>query len=357
MKRAIFILVPSPHPSGPVKGAFALANALAPMFRVVLAYLKDGPGVEAKLDDRVEEIYLATIPGLLGRLRVYKRHLLQAGGRQNVVSLSMCFSADVINRFCIQQALICSSVRGNLLQNYRHDYGLIGILLAIFHLSFVASFDYVVAMTKAMSAQIYSITGATPQIIGNFVDEQALERFRTPVLHSGQRFYFVFVGSLSSRKQPTLVVQAIFSLVSQGYDIKLDMIGDGPLRDNVLSMVLAYDLQNHIYLHGHVATPYPLIANADALILPSRSEGISRAALEALHLGVPCVLRDVDGNSELLCEPSAGELFSNDCDLPRAMIEAARRGRTRLHKSSLLPSLFRKNIVVMQYLQLFHNHS
>ena len=62
MKQDIFILVPSPHPTGPVKGAFALANALAPIRRVVLVYLKDGPGVDANLDTRVEETLVEPRP-------------------------------------------------------------------------------------------------------------------------------------------------------------------------------------------------------------------------------------------------------------------------------------------------------
>lgn len=353
MNRTIFILVPSPHPTGPVKGAFALANALAPIRRVVLVYLKDGPGVDANLDARVEEIFLATTPGgWRGRLRVYQRLLWDAGGRENVASLSMCFSADLFNRFCSEDAVICSSVRGNLPQNYRHDYGMIGTCLAIAHLLAIRSFDHVVAMTEAMATQIHSIAGVKPKIIGNFIDEQTLECFRSASPYAKGGFHFVYVGSLTNRKQPALIVHAIGLLIRQGHDVKLDLIGDGPLIKSVSAILVKNDLQEHVQLHGRVGNPYPLIAGADAFVLPSRSEGVSRAALEALHLGVPCVLRNVDGNAELLSEPAAGELFSSDIDLPRAMVEAASRGRARSTKSSLLPPSFRQSRAAMQYLQL-----
>lgn len=353
MSRTIFILVPSPHPTGPVKGAFALANALAPIRRVVLVYLKDGPGVDANLDARVEEICLTTTPGgWRGWLRVYQRLLRDAGGREGVGSLSMCFSADLFNRFCSEDAVICSSVRGNLPQNYRHDYGVLGTFLAIAHLLALRAFDHVVAMTEAMAKQIHSIAGVRPKIIGNFVDEKALECFRSASPYAKGGFHFVYVGSLTNRKQPALIVQAIELLISQDYEVKLDVIGDGPLRESISAMVVKNGLQEHVQLHGQVENPYPLIAGSDAFILPSRSEGVSRAALEALYLGVPCVLRDVDGNTELLSDPMAGELFSNDIDLPRAMIEAASRGRTRPIKSSLLPPSFRQSKAAMQYLEL-----
>jgi glycosyltransferase involved in cell wall biosynthesis len=353
MNCTIFILVPSPHPTGPVKGACALANALAPIRRVILTYLKDGPGVDAILHANVEEISLATTSGgWPGRLRAYQRILRDAGGRENVVSLSMCFSADIFNRFCSKDAVICSSVRGNLPQNYWHDFGMIGTYLATVHLLAIRSFDHVVAMTDAMATQIHSIAGVRSKIIGNFVDEQALECFRSASPYVKGGFRFVYVGSLTHRKQPALIVQSIKLLITQGHNVKLDVIGDGPLRQSISAMVVKNGLQEHVQLHGQVGNPYPIIAGADAFILPSRSEGVSRAALEALHLGVPCVLRDVDGNAELLSDPAGGELFSSDYDFPRAMIEAATRGRTRSIKSSLLPPSFRQSSAAMEYLQL-----
>lgn len=353
MSRTIFILVPSPHPTGPVKGAYALGNALVSSRHVVLVYLKDGPGVDANLDSRIEVISLAEIPGgWRNRLRAYRKLLLEAGGRDRVGSISMCLSADLLNRFCADQAVICASVRGNLPKNYRHDYGMLGTLFAIAHLLALRSFDHVVAMTEAMARQIRSLVGIRSKIIGNFVDEQALECFRGTIPYGKMSFRFVYVGSLTHRKQPALLIQAFELLINQGHDVELDMIGDGPLRESISSLVVSRGLQERIHLHGHVANPYPLIADADAFILPSRSEGVSRAALEALHLGVPCVLRDVDGNVELLSEPAAGVLFPNDIDLPRAMIEAASRGRTRPIKSSMLPPSFRQSKAAMQYLEL-----
>jgi len=353
VSRTIFILVPSPHPTGPVKGAYALANALVSSRHVVMVYLKDGPGVDANLDARIEEISLAVIPGgWRNRLYAYRKLLQEAGGRNRVGSISMCLSADLLNRFCTEQAVICASVRGNLPQNYRHDYGISGTLFAIAHLLALRSFDHVVAMTEAMAGQIRSLTGIRPKIIGNFVDEPAIENYRQSVPKENDCFRFVFVGSLTSRKQPELLVQAMDALVNQGHDVEMDLIGDGPLRKSISSSLVSRGLEERIHLHGQMANPYPLIAEADAFILPSRSEGVSRAALEALHLGVPCVLRDVDGNAELLSEPAAGVLFSNDIDLPRAMIEAASSGRTRPIKSNLLPPSFRQSTAAMQYLEL-----
>jgi glycosyltransferase involved in cell wall biosynthesis len=354
MNRTIFILLPSPHPAGPIKGAIALANSLAPQHRIVITYLKHGPGVDSVLDVRVEVIYLAkTSGGWRDRLLEYRALLRAAGGRTRVVSLSMCFSADMLNQFCSQDALICSSVRGNLPKNYRLDYGIIAVPAAIFHLYILRSFDCVFAMTASMAKQIRNISGIEAKIIANFVDEQALEPFRCAPRPSTDPIQFVFVGSLSRRKQPNLVVIAIENLIKQGYDVRLDLIGDGPMREKIQRLVVQRQLAQFIRIHYQVSNPFQFIATADAFVLPSYSEGISRSSLESLYLGVPCVLRNVDGNSELLAARGSGELFSQDRDLARAMILAGINGRRRKFKSSLLPPHFRQPRASTQYRRVF----
>ncbi len=342
--------MPSPHPAGPIKGAFALANALVSEFRVILVFLKHGPGADAILHEHVEVKSLAGIRGgWRFRLAAYRSLLEAAGGRRHVVSISMCLSADWINRLCKAQAVTCSSVRGNLLKNYRLDYGLLGVPLAIGHLLSLRAFDYVVAMTDSMASQLRLLAGLNPRVIGNFVDEAALEPYRQISPGTGP-LRFVFVGTLSIRKQPELVIKAIESIKDK--DVELDIVGDGPLREYLRSLVDSLGLQKRVRLHGHVADPHVIVADADVFVLPSRSEGVSRAALEALYLGVPCVLRNVDGNAELLVDSKLSALFVYEKDLSITMHVAAERSRSRSARHSLLPKAFQQNTAVNQFLRM-----
>ena len=74
-------------------------------------------------------------------------------------------------------------------------------------------------------------------------------------------------------------------------------------------------------------------------VLPSISEGIPRAALEALHLGLPCILR-MRTEIKLITPCVNGELFANDqylLPIMKKMIENPLRV-----SHSLLPSGFRQ---------------
>lgn len=349
--RKLFILVPSLSPAGPVKGAIALANGMAGIREVALVSVKPGPGADALLDPRVKQLSLAHVSGgWAGKLRGYQRLLTAAGGREHVASLSMCFSADLLNRFCKVQAFTCASVRGNLPENYRFDYGVSGAALAFLHMRILRGFDRVTALSSAMATQLARHLGRVPEVIGNFVDEPALEPYRTGnPFHVYQRL--VYVGSLSHRKQPHLVVQALKVL---GPRARLDIIGDGPLRGELEKLARRSGLDRQIIFHGYLANPLPWVAKADVFVLPSFSEGIARAALEALHLGVPCVLRDIDGNRELIRPGHNGALFTRNEDLAEAVRASEAIALTPADRSrkSLLPDAFRQKYAVDKYLHL-----
>jgi len=93
------------------------------------------------------------------------------------------------------------------------------------------------------------------------------------------------------------------------------------------------------------------LARAEALVLPSLSEGISRAVLEALQLGVPVVLRDVDGNRAVVSDGRNGRLFGDPADLPAAILAASGLRRTG-DGGSLLPPTFRQAPCAQAFLEL-----
>ncbi len=356
LMRPLFVLVPSLVPTGPIKGAVALCNALAAHFDVTLVALKRSPDYPGPIDPRVRQVRLAEAGGW----RAYRRMLQQAGGRPRVLSLSFCFSADVVNFLVRRNAVTVSSIRGHLPRVYQIDYGWLGKLLAILHYRVAGCLDQAVAMTQRMAAEFESITGRTPNVIGNFVDEGRLEPLRTATDPKKNPqpagFRYVFVGRLDPLKSPGLVIEAVCSMVSQGIDCSLDVFGDGPLMTTLCSQVAAQGFVNHVRFHGQVSVPWERAAVADCLVLPSMTEGVSRAAMEALYLGIPCVMRDVDSNADLIRGGENGILFTHDSTLCEAMKQAALLGRRlAATRPVLLGDLFRETACVAGFRELLQN--
>jgi len=207
-------------------------------------------------------------------------------------------------------------------------------------------------MNTAMAKQIYAITGRKPSVAYNFIDEAMYKHVKYSRSNSGI-YRFLFLGSLSSRKQPAVLVEALKAIRGLGVDAFLTYVGSGPEVKTIARLANELRLREYIHITGFVSRPENIIIESDVLVLPSLSEGVSRAAMEALFLGVPCVLRDVDGSSELVFEGKNGSLFRDESKLAFSMLTAAGISRATEYRRCLLPDAFRQGFVAGQYLELF----
>ncbi len=180
-----------------------------------------------------------------------------------------------------------------------------------------------------------------------------MEPLRSRCVANEAGWRFVFLGRLDPLKSPDRVVEAVCLLVTQGIPCSLDVFGEGPLMTQLRVMVAERACGDLVRFHGHVDNPWMLAADADCLVLPSQTEGVSRAALEALYLGIPCVMRDVDSNVDLIRPAENGELFIDDVALVTAMQNAARLGRLlSATRPVLLGESFRQSACIDNYRQL-----
>jgi glycosyltransferase involved in cell wall biosynthesis len=352
MYRKYFVVVPAAVKDSPVKGAVALANELCRHRSVTFVTLKKGAEEYHSLDEKVERISLWTAGTWPSRLLTFRNILKQAGGRDSVVSISLCLSSDFINSFCYDLAVTCSSVRGNLPKVYSETYGKLGKFIAYSHIKRLRRLDHVVSMTKSMAQLVEGVIGRPSPIIGNFLDETLLKLFRRKLPNEGP-FKFVYTGSLDKGKQPELLIQAVKTLQNMNVDVRLDVYGDGPLMQNLKNMTGTLKDPQAVCFYGYVSLPFHGVAGADVLVLPSLSEGTSRSVLEALFLGVPCVLRDVDGNSELVKPCFNGALFNKDEELAEVMLSTAKWSRREgLFRNVLIPDPYRQQTAVKKFINL-----
>jgi glycosyltransferase involved in cell wall biosynthesis len=126
-----------------------------------------------------------------------------------------------------------------------------------------------------------------------------------------------YLGALSDEKHPLLAVEAMTHVP----DAQLVLAGDGPLADEVTARAAAVD-PGRIAAVGPIAEPAALLAAADALVLPSRSEGIPAVTIEAGLAGLPVVATDVGGVGEVVVDGETGRLV--DTMTPTAVGAALR---------------------------------
>ena len=120
----------------------------------------------------------------------------------------------------------------------------------------------------------------------------------------------VACGRLMPDKGFDLLLEAFAKSVSSRRGVRLVVIGDGPERARLESLVIDLGLQGRVSLTGHVANPYPIFRRAALFVLSSRVEGLGMALLEAMALRVPVVAFDSNGGGprEVLGPQNYGQL-------------------------------------------------
>jgi teichuronic acid biosynthesis glycosyltransferase TuaC len=125
------------------------------------------------------------------------------------------------------------------------------------------------------------------------------------------------VGALIPRKGQALVIEALPAL--PGVHYWLAGAGEEESRYRALAQKLGVDTRVHFM--GPVANAElpQLYRAADAVVMPSASEGLANAWVEALACGTPIVISDAGGAAELVTSPTAGRIVER---APGAIAEA-----------------------------------
>lgn len=120
----------------------------------------------------------------------------------------------------------------------------------------------------------------------------------------------LYVGRLSHEKGLVCLLEAFAQVRRDFPEAELRLVGDGPLRQDLISLADGLSLSNHIHFHGWLdlsALP-PFYAAADVVVLPSFSEGHPRTMLEALACGAPFVGTSISGVVDTITHEQTGLL-------------------------------------------------
>ena len=134
------------------------------------------------------------------------------------------------------------------------------------------------------------------------------------------------IGRLDPVKNHQGLIRAVRQLQNIGYPVRLVIVGDGPLRDEIESNVQAAQLLPNAIRLGYRSDVERLYKMFDAFVLNSFAEGMSNTLLEAMACGLPIVCTAVGGNVELIADKVSGLWIKpgDDDALVRALTDLIR---------------------------------
>ena len=200
--------------------------------------------------------------------------------------------------------------------------------------------DAVLCNSRLMMDEIARDFAVAPDCLIHLPNPVDVARLRAVALpprrEPGSGARFVASGRLVRQKGFDRLIDMAASLPS---DAHVTIFGDGPDGPALRARADKSQFGARVDFAGFSNSPWDAVAGADAFLLPSRWEGMSNAALEALALGTPVIATpEAGGVAELATagEPGALTLAEAGPAFVAAMVSVVPRPADDL-RSSLLP--------------------
>lgn len=161
---------------------------------------------------------------------------------------------------------------------------------------------------KKSNAKFLAIDPEKVRVINRGRDSK-LFPFHLPESLMMARVRFLNIGRLFPVKGQRDLILGFASFLKQYPDAVLDIIGEGPARESLSSLIKELRLEQHVFLLGARNDIAAIIHEYDCFVFPSYSEGFSGSVVEAMFAGLPILASDIAANKELITHLKTGYLF------------------------------------------------
>ncbi|MEW5692560.1 MAG: glycosyltransferase, partial [Candidatus Hydrogenedentota bacterium] len=119
----------------------------------------------------------------------------------------------------------------------------------------------------------------------------------------------ISVANLREVKNHLFMFEVFKGLLKEFDNVKLILVGDGPLREVLKEKVKEITCEEKIFFLGKQLDVFEFLVHSDILILTSKWEGLPTSIMEASAVGLPVVSTNVGGISELVIDKKTGFLL------------------------------------------------
>ncbi len=272
----------------------------------ILTYSGGGGEPFYKISEMVELIYLADVVGVKNKNlftyaeRIYAlRRLIAQRSPDVIVSFfpHVNVAAVVSSALLRIPVIICEVTDPSM--DPRHNY-----LNALCKLTYRFA-DMLAVKTDSVAGKVRRLYPGLKIVrsIPNPLPTGVIEQERT---RGGRRKTLLSLGRLAPEKQINRLLSAFAEVAPSFDDWDLHIYGDGPLKSALEKQIEELGLQGRGVLMGLTSDPWKVMAEADAFAMTSQYEGFPNALLEAMGIGLPCVVFD--------CQSGPREITRNGKD-------------------------------------------
>ncbi|OJG16787.1 glycosyl transferase [Enterococcus canintestini] len=149
-----------------------------------------------------------------------------------------------------------------------------------------------------------------------------------------QYYNIITMGRLSPEKQQDKLIMAFAKVIKKIPKLRLYILGDGPMKNELIDLVKQLQLSNSIFFLGHLDNPFQILKECQLFTLTSAYEGQPMVLLEAMALQVPVATTRIPATEYVLDNGKRGLLAKNNT------IEGIAEMITTAYKTHVKPAVF-----------------
>ena len=175
--------------------------------------------------------------------------------------------------------------------------------------------DKVRAVSSSTEQQVIQISPSKDIVrFPAWVDFKDFEEIDSTIVNH-DKFNILFIGSVTDRKKPHMIIDAINSL--QDKNINLSIVGPTPNEkylEELKELIVKRNLSSQISLIGSVDREKvkEFYKNSSLMVLPSISEGLARVIFESQVASCPVLVTDAPGMGDIVIDGQTGYMFESN---------------------------------------------
>jgi glycosyltransferase involved in cell wall biosynthesis len=256
--------------------------------------------------------------------RIYKIRKIKS--KYNIQStISFVENPNLINLFTRKWDRVILSVRNFISIGSK---GIIGSLYKLMIKRFYNKADCIVAVSKLIKADLIEKYGIDDEKIKVIYNPYDIEKIRLLAAEEIDECYkeifndrvIISIGRLADQKGQWHLIRAFKKVKEKIPNLKLVILGEGDLYEELKKLIEDYDLGRNVFLLGYHKNPFKYLSKSWLFVLSSLYEGFPNSLVEAMCCKIPVVSTD--------CKSGPREILAPDTDISYATknVEYAKYG-------------------------------
>lgn len=346
-----------------IVGAFVMGGAENMVYELAKAYSPEevnslvisisnrrGTYLEKKIDDANIRVVYAGCSGTVTPLKLYKVYKIIKEFKPNIIHAHMSGVVYSLPWVLTHRCKMIVTAHTTPKEAFNSRVTKI--------LKFLASLNKVVMVgvseeNAQLMKEYYNLDDQHVKSVNNGVDVSRYYK------KDHEQFTFVHVGRQDENKNQSLIIRCFSKVLDRYPNTKLILCGNGPLRDQLETLVKNLGIEKAVLFTGNVSNVQDYLSVSDVYLQSSHREGLPLSVVEGMASSLPIISTNVGGLKNVVKENGFLISDNDENEYLRAMMEIRKNEELRKKMGNIsleMTSPFSSSSMARKYVEIYKDN-